>query len=833
MYKTIIILLSLLLFFLLVLTALFLFVFSDFGNATMKPYLREQLEKKIGMPVEIKAYRLRAGSLKLNLLINGEVHTNIVSRYDLWRRSFDGVYHIVTDHFAYGETKFQKVDIRGRFKGIAEDICLDGKGVALNAPITYRLRLINGEVRQVEASMRGLSLAEVLELAKQPPLAKGKADLEINMPSIGKQGAKGYAKLSVNKALFDYKLIKKYYHYSLPKESYFSLQADAVLSGNRIVFSADGKSNLFRMKVHEGVFHTEKGTLRALYEMDVKEMRILTENKLSGPFSAVGKVEVKDKRVQIAGESHSLGGTLMFNVGEHTKIDMTSLSMAKILRFVKQPAWMDGVLHGKIRIDDKRVQSGSYVIDIEEGKLNAKVIKKVFKYKIGEDNNLILHSEGKIKNKIVQADTKVRSTVADIVLQSMKYDINRQRLVSKYDVKIHSAALPVRGSSAQKRKAIILSGNVEYDKTISIRGEVKGLGKKVAFAYDGVKGKLDALQFYADKVLGLMGLPVYVKGAMDAKVNITNLKHLDGTFYFKGKTLTLQPEAMQKLTGKSAKMKLSLAAKGVMKEHMVYADAAVKMLEVGDIHLKKIVADTKQISLSAQYHLDIPDLARLYALTGFKFYGPLILDGKLSRIKQLKVTGNTGSLGGSVNYTLIGDQLRTNIEAVPLLNILKFMGYPQSFLGKASGKAVYNMRSQTGVANLNIASFQIKPSALTEILRGVLGKDPARIIFSSTTLHANIKGDEITYTLYAKGTRSAIEITKGRVNKRSKMQSGRLKFVYEGHTVYGKITGTIDHPKIVLDAGAILKEKFGNKLREKMEKKWGEGTGSLLKGLGL
>lgn len=826
-------LLSLLLFSLLVLTALFLFVFSDFGNATMKPYLKEQLEKKTGMPVEIKAYRLRAGSLKLNLLINGEVHTDIVSRYDLWTRSFDGAYHIVADHFAYGGMKLRQADIKGRFKGVAEDIRLSGKGTALNAPIAYRLRLINGEVRQVEASMQGLSLAEVLELTKQPPLAKGKADLEINMPSIGKQGAKGYARLSVNKALFDYKLVEKYYHYSLPKESYFSLRADAALNGRRIVFSADGKSNLFRMKVHDGVFYTEEGTLRALYEMDVKEMRILTDNRLSGPFSAVGKVEVKEKRVQITGESHSLGGMLMFNTGEHTEIDMASLSVAKVLRFVKQPVWMDGVLHGKIRIDDKRVQSGSYVIDIEEGKLNAKVIEKVFKYKIREHNSLILHSEGKIENKIVQADTKVRSTAADIMLRSMKYDIGRQRLVSKYDVKVHDAALPVTGTGAQKGKAVTLSGNVEYDKTISVRGEAKGLGKKVAFAYDGVKAELDALQFYTDKVLVLMGLPVYVKGTMDAKVNITDLKHLDGTFYFKGKTLTLQPEAMQKLTGKPVKMKLSLAAKGVMKEHVVYGDTAVKMPELGDIHLKKIVADTEQRNFSAQYHLDIPDLARLYTLTGFKFYGPLTLDGKLSRTKQLKVTGNTGSLGGSVNYTLTGDQLKTNIEAVPLPNILKFMGYPQSFLGKASGKAVYNMRSQIGVADLNITSFQIKPSALTEVLKGVLGKDPARIIFLSTTLHANIKGDDIAYTLYAKGTRSAIEITKGRVNKRTKMQSGRLKFVYEGYTVYGKITGTTDHPKIVLDTGAILKEKFGNKLREKLEKKWGEGAGSLLKGLGL
>jgi hypothetical protein len=307
---------------------------------------------------------------------------------------------------------------------------------------------------------------------------------------------------------------------------------------------------------------------------------------------------------------------------------------------------------------------------------------------------------------------------------------------------------------------------------------------------------------------------------------------MNGTFSFKGSDLVTEPSVMKSLLGKPAKMKLSVSAQGVMKKYVAYAKASAKT-PLGSVSLKKLVSDLKHNTLTAQYHVNMPDLKKLTLVSDIRLFGHLALDGTINLKKVLTVTGKTLSLGGKVTYKLVGDRFTADVQAVPLPNILTLVGYPQSFLGTVSGKTAYNLKTRKGTADLKIASFQIKPSDLTRMLTPILGKDPARIIFKTTTFHAKINKDIVTYKLIAKGSHSAIEVTEGWVNQKSKQQRAKLKVVYGKYTVYGTIRGTTEHPKIQLDTSKLIKEKLEGKLQKKVEDKFGKEAGALLKGLGL
>lgn len=215
-----------------------------------------------------------------------------------------------------------------------------------------------------------------------------------------------------------------------------------------------------------------------------------------------------------------------------------------------------------------------------------------------------------------------------------------------------------------------------------------------------------------------------------------------------------------------------------------------------------------------------------------KLYGPLVLRGEWTKDKKLTtVTGETTTLGGKIDYTLIGDDLSSTINNVPLENILGILGHKQDFLGKAFGKGKYNLKQKSGVVDLDIKSFQIKPSSTTNTIKMVIGKDPARVMFSSTKFHADIKGKITDYTLHAKGSHSSIDITDGRVNKINNTNTAKFKFVYEKYTVHGKIRGTIDDPKVTIDTSAILKDKIDEQLQDKIEKALGGKAGDFLRGL--
>ena len=834
MSRIVIHLLSAIVVLLLLLLGVVLFIFSDTGNAFLSPYIKTEIEKATGMPVTIEKFTLRPGKATLYIRLNRELRFRAVSNYNLVKRSFVGAYVLGAKKFTYEGITLSNIKINGKFRGTTDAIHLNGKGHALRAPLAYKVDIEKGEPKSIEALVKGISLAELLVLAKQPPLVSGKADLSIHMPNIGTKGAKGTATLRVKDAYFRQAFIQKRYGYVLPPKSRVSLHADATLEGDSVGFDAKVQSNLLNFTLTEGRVNTRTKSLYAKYDVVCKEMRVITANKLAGAFSAAGTIVAKDNTVHLHGKSHSLGGTLSFDLGKQVHIAMVSLSVAKLLKLSRQPALLTGNLDGTINLDDTSLHSGKYLLDITKGSIDAKTVQRLWKRKVPPHNRLSIHSEGSLQKGLLLSKTALHSTLANLTLNKLRYETTSQTLSTNYALRLHDIAF----LGAKLHKSLEAEGKLHYHKRVSVSGVVKGLGERVAFHYSGVKANIDAVGVYVQRLLALAGYPEALRGKLNIKADITNLSTFDGSLHIKGKNLTTQPKAMQTLMGKALKMDIGLLQlEATMKQGKAEAKGLLQS-SLGTLRLHDIRADIKRQNGSLRYDLNIPHLLALEPLLGRKLYGAMQLGGKvLQQHNLLYATGETVSLGGTIAFLLKHNRFTMDLHSVPLERLLSMLGYPQRFLGTAEGKAVYNTVSKKGNADLVLKNFQIKPSPLTQVLTAVLGKDPSRIIFHQTHYHADINGDHIQYTLQAKGTRSSIEITQGYIDTRTKAQKGRVKFYYEGKTLYGKISGTVDTPKFALDAGSTLKANYGNKLKkklqEKVEKKWGKEAGALLKSFGL
>jgi hypothetical protein len=352
----------------------------------------------------------------------------------------------------------------------------------------------------------------------------------------------------------------------------------------------------------------------------------------------------------------------------------------------------------------------------------------------------------------------------------------------------------------------------------------------VEFSYDSKTAKVDASELSVEKILVLAGLPVYAKGTIDSQILLTNIKPEEGTFSLKSANLVTQPDEMKKLTGEALKINAALESSGTFKEGKGYINSKLKT-SLGDILLDNMVYDTQNKTLKSAYTIDIPSLKEVEPLIDKRLYGPLVLQGQFSKDKVVNVAGSTTSLGGKISYTLTGDDLLSTINSVPLENILGTLGYKRNFLGSASGKGKYDLKQKSGVVDLDIASFQIKPSSLTSIISMAIGKDPARVIFTSTKFHADIKDKITDYTLHAKGSHSSIDITEGRINKTNNTNTAKFKFVYEKYSVNGQIKGTVDNPKVTVDTTALFKDKIDEDMQKKIDKVLGGKAGEFLKGL--
>ncbi|MFC2057802.1 hypothetical protein ACFLR6_02570 [Campylobacterota bacterium] len=826
---------STLLFLLLIIVGLYFLTFSPIGSSILKPYIKKELEEKIGMPVDINTFDLEYGTSILEFSINKQAQVSIeLSEYDLLNDSYEGMYHIKTDKFTYNNKKLNKVDIKGKFKYMPEDVYVEGKGTALHAKVDYRLNIIDNLPQQILLNIKDAQLSEVLQLTGHPDIAEGKIDVKVNIPDMGGDRENIYGYIELKKSYFKPARVEELYDYTLPEKSYLYGRIDGNLEGEHVKLVGDVQSNLFVLQIKNALVNIFSEGWSTEYDLDVKDMRILTKNKLAGALDLRGKIETEGKWIHITSNQNSLGEELRFSTwtgGKNLKIIFKKVVLERFLTLLKQPDYAKGELSGTVGLDWNKDMDIRYDIRIVNGILTSKAIKKMSRYKIPEENAFSLESKGKVYHKKLTGNATIKSTLADAGFTSLQYDLKQKLLISNYDLLIHDVNALIANENLSKGAPVRAEGKLKFQDKLSISGLMKGVGEKVAFTYDDNTAKVDASKLFVEKILALAGIPMYVKGTIDSQVDFKSLKPREGSFWIKGNNLITDPKEMKKLTGEAVKANISLDTSGTFKEGTGYIDTKIKS-SLGNISLDNMVVDSERKTFKSSYLLDVTELKKLHKVIDQKLYGPLVLRGEWTKgEKRTTVTGETTTLGGKIDYILIGDDLSSRINNVPLENILGLLGHKKDFLGKAFGKGKYNLKQKSGVVDLDIKSFQIKPSPATNTIKMVIGKDPARVIFSSTKFHAEMKGKITYYTLHAKGSHSSIEITNGRVNKINNTNTAKFKFVYEKYTVYGKISGAINDPKVTIDTSAILKDKIDEQLQEKIDKALGGKAGEFLRGL--
>ncbi len=833
MNRYVLVFLSFLLLLLLGIAGLLLFAYSSTGNQLIQSYIQTRLNEQSSIPVEVEKFHLEAGKTRLVLKVNRQATVEVLAHYQLLSQRFKGIYRAYAKDFHYEGISVGDMRFKGKFAGTPDEIRVEGSGEALDAPLAYRLALLEQEPKDIEVLMQGVSLEKLLLLLGEKPLLKGKMDVDIRMPDIGEEFANGYGSLRIEKAYFDREVVKESYDLHIPKESYLSATVDVKLKGETLESKAVAKGNLFELSLQDAKIDVGEQNISAKYMMDVKEMAILTRNQLSGPLKLKGSLAGNKEKYRIKGVTHSLGGTLLFDVAEVIRLSFQELSLLKLERLLKQPYYVQGLLSGSFDID-KAFKEGSYRFDVAKGAINAAYLQEQYGYQIPQQNHFTLRSEGKVDKGVLTADLTLKSSVSDVKLTALQYVIEEQRLSGRYDLFVPDVGVLIPDNKALKRGYVSAKGELKYDKLLHIKGKVKGLGEQLVFDYDGKGVKLNAQNLFVEKLLSLSNLPRYVKGKLSADVNLQDIKAQDGSFLLKGRDLVTQPTVMERLMGKKLAVKFDVDSKGEIRSGVANLETRMKS-PVGNIVFSNMRYDTKQANLISDYHVSIPELAKLSMLLGTELHGLMELRGKLEHKQVLKVSGSTSSVGGKIDYNLVDKDVTLQMKRVPVDRILTLLGHNALVQGDASGSITYHTQKQTGEIKIDIDGFKIKPSSVTHTIKMFIGKDPARIIYEKTTLRAKINGDVTHYTLQAKGTRSSISISDGYIDKKRDKHDARFKFVYEKYVVTGRITGSAKSPSIVVDPSSIMQSKAGEKIQQKLDKAlggdMGKAVGGFLKGL--
>ncbi len=807
-----------------VLIAIRLFIFSDSGNDTIKSYIQTSLEQKTGLPVDIYDFSLDENKIKFSLKINKEIDVDVITQYNILSQSFDGIYHIYSKKFNYKGFALRHADLRGRFTGASDDMQITGTGRVLDANLSYRLHMEESAFQHIEVQMKALNISEVFALLGEDSLLEGTVDMNVYLPHIGESSAKGHGKIILHKSFFNREKIAQKYDISLPKDSYVIGDIDMKLEGKELSCVSQLEGNLFSLRSDNASFNVSNRTFEAQYKMDVNNLNLFTQNKLRGAFKLEGKIEADKEKFHIMGASHSWGGILVFDKTDVFTLRFDNLALEKVLYATKQPSFAKGVLSGGIN-NFKDLKQGQYTLEIKEGTFIADVFKKQWGYEIPSMNDFTLASQGYIVKDFVEMKSILNSTLGDLDLAKGKYLLKDKSFSTSYALFLPNIGLLIHDNMAVKRGYIRANGEATLSEESRIVGKLEGLGGVVDFEYTPKDLNVEAPDLFIEKILSLSDLPRYVKGKVLTKVTMHDMKKREGKFSISSDDLMTQPRIIEKIIGKPIAIKMQMRAEGNVTKEKVRL-SALFYNDMAKFSLDNMRIDRKNKTVKSEYLLDILELKNAYALTNRKLYGPMKIVGTLSKEKELEIIGYTHSLGGEISFLQREHDIVTDINTVSLDNIIALFGHDRWVNGDVRGNIEYNSKEKIGTVDLNISKFQIISNSSTKMLKTIIGKDPSRIIYRTTTLYAEIEKNIIEYTLLAEGSHSTIEIINGLIDRKSNTHRAYITFTYEDYEITGEIKGSIDHPTLSIDPTALLQSPLGEKIQDKVDK----ALGGFLKG---
>lgn len=361
MKKLLIILFTLLLFLAIAIASL---LFTPQGNDIVKPYLKSELEKQIGLPVEVENFKLEYDNMKLNFVVSNALKVEVKNIFDIYKRTFEGTYRLNGDNFLYKEVELKEINLNGEYKGVPDDLFVNGKGSSFNAPLEYYFRLVNSEVKEMVMMFKDMDIRNFLAMLKQPALAQGRVDANITVPSFATKDLEGQGSMAFTKMTFNDALLKEKYNLSLPEGTQMEGTVDLQLKGVEVKAKVDMKSPLVHFVCSRIKYNTKTQFITTDYLVDVENLKPLStllDTQLSGALVLKGKVE-KREVLKVTGVTDSLGGGIRYDLLENDfHASVRAVPVENMLHLMKFPKFAGGNASGDVNYNILTKKGGSTV----------------------------------------------------------------------------------------------------------------------------------------------------------------------------------------------------------------------------------------------------------------------------------------------------------------------------------------------------------------------------------------------------------------------------------------------------------------------------------------
>ncbi|BBG66305.1 hypothetical protein NNO_1602 [Hydrogenimonas sp.] len=339
-----------------------------------------------------------------------------------------------------------------------------------------------------------------------------------------------------------------------------------------------------------------------------------------------------------------------------------------------------------------------------------------------------------------------------------------------------------------------------------------------------------------DRLLYMINLPQYAKGRVDIDAEISNLDldNLDGSVVTRIRDGVVVPQPVKRDFNLSIPSDLTF--KGDVDTKLTESRAVSKVdfiTSVATLTTEALTYDIKKGALSTDYRADVPDLDRLFFLTGQHMKGGIVVTGDVTTSKEkVRATAHSDTLGGAVDALFENGKAAVKIRNIQTVALTDMLMYPHIFDSRANMKLDYDTVKQLGTLHAELLNGQILPNRMSFILQQMANFDITKEVYERTTIDTKIVKKRLISDLYMKSRLTEIVSKRGVIDLDNGTIDTTLEIKIRKAMIPVTLKGELTSPQIKVDAKEVLRSKAKEEIEKRLPKNLKESpAGELLKGL--
>ena len=803
----------LLLFLIIILSLLFFLLFNDKGNEYLKPYVGLYLESKSeqNISVQVEHLKIDLKYVELTALLNKLTTINAYGEVLLLDKELNIDYNINSDGFKNESISFNnKVDINGTIKGTFDNMLISGQGDAFQSHLNYDLNYQDEAINNINIKMFKADISELLLLATQPAYAKGKIDIDVNIPSFDINNTQGKAHIVLYDTKLNEKIINKEFKIKLPKNTSLKGTIDSDIKNNKMLFNATINSNLATIKLNKTHYDLKSNNFSSNYNIHIpklSKLAFISEKKLFGTLNAIGSLESKNKLFTLHAHTKSLGGTTKISlIDNKINVNLNNTTIEKILHLLGEKVYTTGKISGDVKLTDLKNLKGTFKLTTSQAKTVHTVLKKEFDIDFKKSLTFELKGHGKIKSNVAYIDATLNSKLLNFTSTNLRYNLDTSALQTVYLLQVPELSHLRSITKTELYGAMQLEGELKLNnENLTLNAITHSLGGETQISLNDNQANVKIQHTKIEKLLDLIGEKTYATGSISGEANFNNLDNLTGTFNLRTSNSKMIHQTLKKEfsldLGKS--LPFQMKSKGTIQSNIVTIESQLNS-DFFNVTSHDIIYNLKKSLLTASYHLNIPKLSNLNTLAGKNLKGKLSINGTIKSNKSLLLTGNSNDLGGLFTFKLQDQRLTSSINGVSVQQLMYMLDYPQIFKAPLHGDFNYNLKTAKGTFNSRLTQAQLLPNTLTQLVQQVRGIDLTKERYNKTTFIAHLNKDDIHFDFNAESRKVLIRLPNGHINKLSNRINANYKLKIENKDIEGRIQGNISKPHITVDSSKFI-----------------------------